>query len=137
MSLPRLALIVALLVPQALGCHRLAEEPIDFEALRVDACERACETMDECDPTRFEGMEPEVCFERCMTLLPNLHEENQCGSRQIDALRCVGDLTCAEYAEFEEGQLSHDPSVPPAPCVVAINSPTTCSPEKPFELVDY
>jgi hypothetical protein len=135
MSLPRLALSGALLVPLAFGCHRLPEEPIDFEALRVDACERVCETMDECDPTRFEGMEPEDCFERCMTLLPNLHEENQCGSRQIDALRCVGDLTCAEFAEHEQESMIW-PRDPHAPCVVEINLPTTCSPEKPFELVD-
>jgi hypothetical protein len=137
MSLSRCVFLGALLVPPAFGCHRLAEEPIDFAALKVDACERACETMDVCDPTRFEGQEPEDCFDRCLTLLPRLHEENQCGSRQIDALRCVGDLTCAGFTEFEEGTMwPHDPSVPTAPCVAEHNSTTTCSTEEPFELVD-
>ncbi len=113
------------------GCHRLADEPVDYEALRVDACERVCYTMDTCDPDRFEGLEPEDCFERCMTLMPRLQEENQCGSREILTFRCVGELSCDEFAAYDEAT-SHGPIS--APCVAEFRRALSCSTHEPFDL---
>ena len=112
--------------------ERVASEEVDFEALKIDACERACGTIDSCAPGKFDGMEPDDCFERCMTLLPRLHEENQCGSHDIIWLRCLGDLDCEGYAAFGEG---NDRPYPPdytAPCVVELQA--LCSTDEPFDL---
>lgn len=113
------------------GCHRIADEPIDYEALRVDACERVCDTMDSCDPDRFEGQEPEDCFDRCMTLMPRLQEENQCGSRQILAFRCVGELNCDEFASYDDAPLDGPTN---APCVAESRRAISCSTHEPFDL---
>jgi hypothetical protein len=127
-------LALALLV--LLGdCQRLADEPVDFQALREDACEQACETMDTCDPDRFKGLEPEDCFDRCMTLMPRLYEENQCGSRQINALRCIGGLTCEQFAAHEAGNnLAEGPPDYTAPCVAELHQVAPCSTHEPFDL---
>lgn len=111
------------------SCSRLADEDHDFEALKTAACMASCDTFDTCEPDRFVGMEPEDCFERCMTLLPNLHEENQCGSREIIYLQCLGELSCAGLAEFEEANsIAPDYTVP---CVTEIR--WSCSTEEPFD----
>ena len=116
------------------GCHRLADDMVDYDydALRIDACERVCHTMDTCEPDRFEGEEPEDCFERCMTLMPRLWEENQCGSREILHFRCVGELSCEEFFAF-------DAALEPvkngeAPCVEEFERVSSCSTDEPFDL---
>ncbi|KIG16015.1 hypothetical protein DB30_05069 [Enhygromyxa salina] len=76
-------------------------------------------------------MEPDDCFERCMTLLPKLHEENQCGSRELNYLWCVGALTCEGYAAFTEANSELSGSDCAAPCVAEIRAP--CSTEAPFD----
>jgi hypothetical protein len=112
------------------GCHRLADEPYDFEALKIDACLDACDTLDTCDPDRFVGMEPEICFDRCMTLLPKLHEENQCGSRELIYLWCMGSLSCEGLAEFTEAN-SYENRDYTVPCVTEIG--WSCSVDEPFD----
>ncbi|MFO7567579.1 MAG: hypothetical protein R6X02_33350 [Enhygromyxa sp.] len=114
------------------GCHRLADD-FDFETLKVDACEQTCQTYDTCDPDRFVGMDPEDCFERCMTLLPTLDRANQCASRQIIALRCIGGLTCEEMVAHEEGNSMADYT---APCVAEMMHVASCAFNKPFDLED-
>lgn len=116
------------------GCHRRADEPIDYEDLRRDACIQSCDTYDTCDPDRFVGMEPEDCYERCMTLSPLLFEENQCGSRQIIYRQCIGRLTCEEFAQFEEGNNGDYPPDYAAPCVTEIVWAYSCSPDQPFDI---
>jgi hypothetical protein len=118
------------------SCHRIADEPIDFEALKLDACERSCAMFETCDPDRFVGMEPEDCMERCMTGLPFLHEENQCGSREILYLRCLGDLDCEGLAAFEIGNDYSDPPIEwELPCVTeAYYTKALCSTDEPFDL---
>jgi hypothetical protein len=117
------------------GCHRLADDIVDYDALRIDACERVCNTIDACDPDRFLGQEPEDCFGRCMTLMPKLHEENQCGSRQILEFRCVGALTCNEFSAYED---AHPIEVGDADgsiaCVREAEATLSCSPHEPFDL---
>lgn len=125
--------VVAAVLTIPIGCHRLADEAIDYEALRVDACERVCHTMDTCDPDRFEGLEPEDCFERCMILMPRLHEENQCGSREILSFRCVGELSCEEFAAYQEALDSED-STGAAACVEERERAISCSAKEPFDL---
>lgn len=127
------SLAFALLLLGDSGCSRLADEAYDFEALKIEACTDACDTLDTCDPDRFVGMEPEDCFDRCMTLLPMLHEENQCGSREIIYLRCVGSLTCEGLDAFTEGNDYSDGGPPDytAPCVTEIQLP--CSKDEPFD----
>jgi hypothetical protein len=125
-------LVLVLQVTLTGACQqRLADDAVDFEALREDACEHVCSIMDTCDPHRFEGMEPEDCFERCMTLLPLLLEENQCGSRAIISLHCTGDLTCDEFEEYDEGTFPPDYS---APCVTELYWADSCSDDEPFDL---
>ena len=116
------------------ACHRTMDGPYDFEALKIEACEDACETLNTCDPDRFDGLEPaepEACFDRCMTLLPFLHEENQCGSRQLTSLQCLGELTCDELAEHDQGNTLDDDS---APCVAELDAVYVCSTSEPFDL---
>ena len=118
------------------GCQRLADEPYDFEALKLEACVAACDTFDTCEPDRFAGMEPEDCVERCMTLLPRLHEENQCGSREIIDLRCIGGLTCEGFAAFTEANHYTDGAPPDytVECVTEAYLSATCSEGEPFDL---
>jgi hypothetical protein len=126
-------LVLVLLVAVSGACQRLADEPvepIDFEALREDVCEHVCSTMDTCDPHRFEGLEPEDCFERCMTLMPRLLEENQCGSREMISLYCVGDLTCDEFEEYDEVWPPDDST----PCAAETRLDFSCSEDEPFDL---
>ena len=127
-------LVLATAMTIATGCHRLADETIDYDTLRVDACERVCHSMDTCDPDRFEGLEPEDCFERCMTLMPRLYEENQCGSRQILAFRCVGELSCEEFAAYEEALDPESSTNGAAPCVEERERAISCSVQEPFDL---
>ena len=120
------------------SCSRIAdieEEPIDYDALRDEACTANCAVMDTCDPDRFVGMEPDDCYVRCMTMLPRLLEENQCGSREITWLNCVGSLTCEEFTTFEAGnnvpEWERDYS---APCVTEFQQSTKCDDDQPFDL---
>lgn len=125
--------LVALLLVAACE-ERLASETIDYEALKEDACERACSTMDACGEDFsevYQWPEPTDCFTRCITLLPQLHEENQCGSRKIIGLRCLGELDCDGYAAFKAGQ-ALDPPDFSAPCVSSTY--TGCSIYDPFDL---
>lgn len=121
-----------------LGCsERVGDELLDIEAIKRDACEQSCETLDACNVDLSWSYEmwpePEGCVERCMVLKPLLHEENQCGSRQILALRCIGDLDCDGYAAYEAGQPT--PTSSPdfsAPCVTEWLA--GCSVHEPFDL---
>lgn len=134
MPLHRLGALALAILLLGGGCHRLADmdETYDFEALKLEARTEACDTFDTCDPERFVGMEPADCLERCMTLLPKLHEENQCGSREIIQLRCIGGLTCEGLAEFEEANsLADHPPDYTVPCVTELHLP--CSTEEPFD----
>ncbi|EDM73751.1 hypothetical protein PPSIR1_15425 [Plesiocystis pacifica SIR-1] len=110
-------------------------EDIDFEALREEACAAACSTMDACEPDRFEGQEPEDCFTRCTSLLPLLHEENQCGSRQIIWLECLGELSCEAYAAYDANEklprTDHDYSIP---CIAEDDWKFPCDEDAPFDL---
>ena len=127
-----LALAVLLLLGGS--CSRLADEPYDFEALKLDACMDTCDMLDTCDPDRFVGMEPENCLERCLTLLPRLDEENQCASREIIYLECLAGLTCEEHDAFTEARL--DIGSPPdyaVPCVMVADWRTWCSDDQPFD----
>ncbi len=115
------------------GCgERLGDAPIDHEELKLDACERACATFDTCDPGRFAGMEPEACFDRCMTLFPLLHEQNQCGSRQIIEFRCLGDLSCEEFEIADAAGIT--PPDYSVPCMAERLFVTSCSTDEPFDL---
>ncbi len=125
------SLVLALLLGGACS-ERVADEPIDYEALKVDACERVCGTMDACDPDRFEGQEPDDCFERCMTLMPMLHEENQCGSREMLWMRCVGELSCEEFAIYDAAE--HNPPDYSARCMAEHIYSSSCSTDEPFNL---
>jgi hypothetical protein len=126
--------VLLLIVVAPLGCLRIADEPIDYEALRTTICEQACTTYDTCDPDRFVGMEPSDCHERCMTLLL-VHEENQCGSRELIWLRCVGELNCDQFEEFQQGNdLPAEQRDYSAPCVTEIQWSASCSWDKPFDL---
>ncbi|GEM_PF-5488607 len=133
MRVPRYSWFVALML--ATGCHRIADEDIDLKALRVETCLQACDTFDTCDPARFQGLNPEDCFERCTTLLPNLHEENQCGSREMIQLECVANLGCDDFWAMEEGNdLANHPPDYSAPCVTALHWASDCSTGTPFDL---
>ena len=120
------------------ACSRIADiqdEPIDYEALRAEACAANCEVMDTCEPDRFAGMVPDDCYVRCMTMLPLLLEENQCGSRQIIELNCTGSLTCEEFAASQEGNnLAEHPPDYSAPCVTEIHWSGLCDEDQPFDL---
>ena len=120
------------------ACSRIAnveEDPIDYETLRAEACGSACEVMDTCDPERFSGMDPDDCFERCMTMLPRLQQENQCGSRDMIWLNCIGTLTCEEFALNEAGgDLSQGPPDYTAPCVTELFWAGECDEARPFDL---
>lgn len=119
----------------ASGCHRLADEVVDYDALKIDACERVCNTIDECDPDRFLGQEPEDCFERCMMLMPKLHEENQCGSRQILEFRCIGTLTCDEFSAYGEAlPIEVGETGGGIPCIREAEATLSCSSKQPFDL---
>ncbi|NVB38370.1 hypothetical protein G6O69_11060 [Pseudenhygromyxa sp. WMMC2535] len=118
------------------GCTRTADEPIDYDSLRAEACTSACAVIDTCDPDRFAGMDPEDCFERCSTLLPRLQEENQCGSREIIHLECLGKLTCDEFEQNEIGSDLSEPSSLDfdAPCVTELHWAVECDHKEPFNL---
>lgn len=130
---------MCLLLPLALvGCSdRVAEVPLDIEQIKLDACEGLCAVYDECDVdlswTYEYWPEPQGCVDRCMALLPLLHEENQCGSWQIISLRCRGALDCEGYAAYEAGAVPESPDWS-APCVVETLELAGCSTDKPFDL---
>ena len=135
--LSQLCLTVGLVGLVGSCSDRVAEIPLDLEAIKLDACERNCETLETCNidlSWSYEiWPEPQGCVERCMTLLPHLHELNQCGSREIIGLRCVGDLDCEGYAAYQEGWPS--PTEAPdwsAPCMV--ETAAGCSIYEPFDL---
>lgn len=124
-----------------LACNRTAEsydegthlDEDELEDLRVSACEAACETMDRCDPNRFVGLDPPVCFERCMTLMPTIYEENQCGSRELQYLSCLGGLDCEEFelwdyvTDYEQYQATYE-------CVAEFGHARHCDPHDPFDI---
>jgi hypothetical protein len=120
------------------GCgDRLANDDEEWEALKRDACERDCETLETCNVdlswTYEYWPEPQGCVDRCMTLRPLLHEDNQCGSREIIGLRCIGDLDCEGYEAYRAGFAT--PTTPPdfsAPCIT--ETIQGCSIYKPFDL---
>lgn len=133
-GLSQLCLTVGLVGLVGSCSDRVAEIPLDLEAIKLDACERQCEMFETCNidlSWSYEiWPEPQGCVERCMTLLPHLHELNQCGSREIIGLRCMADLSCEEYAAHQDGQ--EDPVDYSAPCVVETLS--SCSIYEPFDL---
>lgn len=91
--------------------------------------------MDTCEPDRFEGQEPEDCFTRCTTLLPLLHEENQCGSRQIIWLECLGGLSCETYVAYDaQDQVPTHERDYTIECVTEGDWAYSCEPDQPFEL---
>lgn len=136
-GLSQLCLTVGLVGLVGSCSDRVAEIPLDLEAIKLDACERKCEVLETCNVDLSWSYEiwpePQGCVERCMVLRPLLHELNQCGSREIIGLRCVGDLDCEGYAAHHEGWAT--PTEPPdwsAPCVVETAS--SCSIYEPFDL---
>ena len=114
--------------------QRTIEQPLELEQLRTDTCESSCLVYDSCDPDRFAGMDPPDCFERCMTLLPRLHEVNQCGSREIIWLECVASLSCEEFGLYQEGNDLVEGQDFSAPCVTELERASSCSQEGPFNL---
>jgi hypothetical protein len=117
------------------GCHRIADEVSEQEDFRVGACEQVCETIDGCDPGRFLGEEPDGCFDRCMTLIPKLHQENQCGSRKILEYRCVGELTCDEFTAYEDAlPVAPGMATSAVPCTPEAEAAAYCSEQAPFDL---
>ncbi len=137
MNLKRFALTI---VSLSLACHRTADNygegtPFnedELEDLRVSTCEAACETMDRCDPDRFVGMDPPICFERCMTLMPLIYEENQCGSRELQYLSCVGGLDCDEYKLWD--YVTDYDFYADYECVAEFGHARDCDPSKPFDM---
>ncbi len=119
--------LLLLVTVATFGCLRTADEfedtppQAELEQLRVDACEAMCSTMDRCQPTRFEDEDPPICFDRCMTLMPRLHEENQCGSRELEWMFCVGELTCKQFIYSFE-------------CHAEFELATKCDEDEPFDL---
>lgn len=69
-----------------------------------DACELFCDTQDACDP------DPETNRDDCLTLCTfqiasATGSGNQGCAITLDrGLRCVGDLSCADYQAWKEGQ---------------------------------
>ncbi len=123
------------------ACSRTAAnyegQPSDQELveLRVGACEAMCETMDRCDPTRFANVEPSDCYTRCMTLMPALYEVNQCGSREMLSMYCIGDQTCEEYEEWD---LSIDrQDYEGTACVAEYELALHCDEDLPFDMHEY
>lgn len=127
-----------LLLAMVAACHRNADEfddvpPQDELAdLRVDACEALCSTMDRCDPDRFEGEDPPICFDRCMELSP-LYEENQCGSRELQWMNCVGDLTCEQFHQWDIALRHHDYYFD-YECVAELGRASECDEDDPFDM---
>lgn len=121
------------------GCHRSADEfddtpPQDeLEELRVDACEAVCSTMDRCDPDRFEGEDSPVCFDRCMTLMPLIYEENQCGSRELQWMLCVGDLTCEQFIYWDL-VTDHRDYHEGVECAPEYGRASWCDEDEPFDM---
>jgi hypothetical protein len=121
------------------GCSRTAEDfegaptQRELEQLRIDACSALCDTTDRCDPGRFADLEPSDCYERCSTLMPRLHAVNQCGSREIQWMSCVGDLTCDEFDQWDsavDSLLYHLDYT----CLAEYAHALECSPSEPFDL---
>lgn len=123
----------------ALACSRTAEDYDDaptqdeLDQLRVDACTALCETTDRCDPDRFADLDPQDCYERCTTLMPRLYGENQCGSRTIQWMTCIGDLTCEQFEDWDasvDSLLFHLDY----PCVAEYGHYVHCRESRPFDL---
>lgn len=121
----------------AVACHRKADDydvldEDNLQEIRVSACEAACETMDRCDPERFVGMDPAGCFDRCMGL-PVIYEDNQCGSRELLWLECLGGLECEDFQLWDYTvNLQH--YVADYPCVAEVGYSADCRHSEPFDL---
>lgn len=130
---------MVLLGALALACNRTAESYDDtpaqdeLEQLRIDACTALCDTMDRCDPDHFQYLDPPDCYESCTTRMPRLYAENQCGSREIQWMTCVGDLTCEHFEEWDiatsllQYQLDYS-------CVAEYGRAVECDEDQPFDL---
>lgn len=92
-----------------------------------------CETTDRCDPDHFQYLDPPDCYESCTTRMPRLYAENQCGSREIQWMTCVGELTCAEFESWDlAASLRHFYSS--ATCVAEYGRAIDCDDSRPFNL---
>lgn len=122
----------------ASGCLRTADDfegkptAEELEELRHDACEALCETTDRCDPTRFANEDPPDCFERCMTLMPKIYMDNQCGSREMQWMFCVGELSCLEYESWDLSLDRQD--YEGTPCVSEFGRAVRCDERRPFDM---
>lgn len=121
------------------ACSRSADEFDDappaeeLQQLRVDACEASCSTLDRCDPERFVGMDPPECYERCIHHMPLIDEENQCGSRELQWLLCLGDLSCEEFENWDVAvslpNFHYDYA-----CVAEYGRALACDYDEPFDM---
>lgn len=121
----------------AVACLRTADDyhvkpsPEELADLKHEACTAVCSTMDRCDPTRFLNDDPPDCYERCTTLMPKLDMANQCGSREMQWMLCLEDLTCEEYHSWDVGvsAYNHGPR-----CAPEFGRAIDCSEDEPFDL---
>lgn len=131
----RLTTLTCLLVT-LVGCQRTADDyegrPSSeyLEDLRRDACDAACSTFDSCDPDRFTDT---TCLDVCLHHMPLIYEENQCGSREMQWMLCLGDLTCEEFVNWETAV-----NLPnyyfEYPCVAEYGHSVYCSTKEPFDM---
>lgn len=70
-----------------------------------------------------------------MTLTPALYEVNQCGSREMLWMYCVGDQTCEEYEHWD---LSIDrQDYEGTPCTEEYGMARHCDDDQPFDMHEY
>lgn len=86
--------------------------------------------MERCDPVRFEGT---TCLDVCFNHMPLIYEENQCGSRELQWMLCLGDLTCEEFYDWEIAvNLPH--YYYDYTCVAEYGHSAECSSKEPFDM---
>ncbi len=118
------------------SCQRSADEfddlPLaeELEQLRQDACDASCATFERCDPERFVD---EDCHDVCLNHMPLIYEENQCGSRELQWMTCLGDLTCEQFDDWEDAVNLPNFYFDYA-CVAEYGHANHCSEREPFDM---
>ncbi|NJK31169.1 MAG: hypothetical protein HC927_01455 [Deltaproteobacteria bacterium] len=127
-----------LIVISGAGCMRTAEDyegkptAEELDALRHDSCEAFCSTVKTCDPNRYDNADPpKDCFERCMTLMPKIYWENQCGSRELQWMSCVGELSCEEFLYWDIATSAFNTG---PKCAAEFRHAGDCRESEPFDM---
>lgn len=134
MPTPLRALTCSLVLLAA--CQRSADglydipEADELEQLRRDACDAACYTFERCDPSEFDDID---CLDMCMNHMPLIYEENQCGSREMQWMFCLGEVTCEQYQSWETAVNLVNYALD-YPCVAEYAHANHCSEKEPFDM---